>query len=226
MTNAKHNNPPDPIDQALAPHGDMITEAETWLDGGQVETEGQMQAVDVLIKGIKAALKDVVAGEKSEAIPLHDEWKAAKARWKPTVDDLTQIRNGLVSAVGSFKEKLAAEKAAAEKAAWEAADKARRDAEAKAAQADATDIDAQREAAAAAQAAMDAKKAAQAQAKDTVKGMRKVTRYEITDHRAALHDIAANDKAAMTLFIDEYVRMHHKMRTIAGVTVTETKEAY
>ena len=28
-----HNNPPDPIDEALAPYGDAIEEAQNWLDG-------------------------------------------------------------------------------------------------------------------------------------------------------------------------------------------------
>ena len=220
------NNPPDPIDEALAPYGDFIEEAEQWLDGAVVENEGQMKAVDALTKSIKAALKNVNDAEKSAAAPLHDAWKAEKARWKPTIDDLTRIRDGLVKAVSAFKQKLADEKRAAERAAWKAADKARRDAEAKAAQAAATDIDAQREAAAAKEAAMAAQKAAQAQAKDTVKGMRKVTRFEITDHRDALHWIAANDRDAITAFINEYVRVNHKKQTIAGVRVWEEKEAF
>ena len=61
MTDRLHNNPPDPIDEALAPFGDTITEAEAWLDGSAVETEGQMKAVDALIKEIKAAKKAVEA---------------------------------------------------------------------------------------------------------------------------------------------------------------------
>lgn len=226
MLDSKHNNPPDPIDEALAPYGDYIAEAEAWLDGGAVENEGQMKAVDDLTKQIKAALKDVNAGEKSAAAPLHDAWKAEKARWKPTIDDLARIRDGLVAAVSGFKAKLAEEKRAAERAAWEAADQARREAEAAAAKAEASDLEAQREAAAAKQAAMEAQKAAQAQAKDGVKGMRKVTRYEITDHRDALHDIAANDREAITAFIEEYVRRNHKVRTIKGVRVWEEKEAF
>lgn len=221
-----HNQAPDPIDEALAPYGDFITEAETWLDGAVVENEGQMKAVDDLTKNIKAALKTVTEAEKLAAAPLHDAWKEEKARWKPTLDDLARIRDGLVNAVGAFKAKLAAEKKAAERAAWEAADKARREAEAKAAAAAATDIDAQREAAAAKQAAMDAVAAAQASAKDTVKGMRKVTRYEVTDHRDALHWIAKNDRDAITAFVDEYVRRNHKTATIVGVRVWEDKEAF
>ncbi len=221
-----HNNPPDPLNEALAPFGDTISEAENWLDGTEVETEEQMKAVDALTKEVKAALKAVNAGEKSAAAPLHDAWKAEKARWKPTIEDLTRIRDGLVSLVGDFKKKLAAEKAAAERAAWEEADKARREAEAKAAEAASGDIESQREAAAAKEQALDAHKAASATAKDNVRGMRKVQKYEITDHRAALHDIAKNDRPAMTAFIEEYVRRNFKTRSIEGVRVWEDKEAF
>lgn len=221
-----HNNPPDPIDEALAPFGEYITEAEAWLDGSEVETEGQMKAVDALTKEVKAALKAVTTGEKSAAAPLHDAWKAEKARWKPTIDDLTRIRDGLVSIVGKFKSKLAEEKRAAERAAWEAAEKAKREAALKAAKASDSDIEAKREADAARQAAIDAEKAAQKQAKDGVKGMRKVTKFEIQSHRDALHWIAENDKSAMTGFIEDYVRRNHKTCTIAGVRVWETKEAF
>ena len=220
------NNPPDPIDEALAPYGDFIAEAEQWLDGEAVETEAQMTAVDALTKSIKAALKDVNAAEKSAAAPLHDAWKEEKARWKPTIDDLARIRDGLVSAVSAFKVKLAAEKREAERAAWEAADKLRRGAESEAARANASDIDAQRKAAATKEAAQAAVQAAQAQAKDTLKGMRKVTRYEITDHRDALHCIARTDRDAITAFVEEYVRKNHKTKPIAGVRVWEEKEAF
>jgi hypothetical protein len=221
-----HNSPPDPIDEALAPYGDVITEAEGWLDGALVENEGQMKAVDDLTKAIKQALKDVNAAEKSAAAPLHDAWKSEKAKWKPTVDDLSRIRDGLTCAVNLFKQNLAKQKRDAERAAWEAADKARLEADAIAAKADASDINAQRNAAAAKQAAQDAVKAAQSQGKDTVKGMRKVTRYEITDHKSALHDIAANHRDALTAFIEQFVSSNHKKFTIAGVRVWEEKEAY
>lgn len=229
MTPAKgHNNPPDPLDEALAPYGDYITEADMWLDGQEVTEERQMKAVDALLKQIKAAHKDVTGAQKSEAAPLHDAWKAALARYKPTLDDLDRIKTGLTKLVDGFKRKLAEEKRAAERAAWEAAEAARREAEAKAREADATNIEAQREAEAAKRAAMEAEKAAQAAKRDTasVKGLRTVTRYEIEDHRAALHWIAANDREAVTAFIEEYVRRNHKAAQIAGVRVWQEKEAF
>lgn len=221
-----HNNPPDPIDEAMAPFDDVIAEAQNWADGHAVETEAQMKAVDALIKEVKRAGKEVGAARDASTKPLHEAWKSEIARWKPTIDDLDRIVKCLVAAVDPFKRKLAAEKAAQERAAWEAANKARREAEEAAARANAADIDDQREIEAARQAAIDAEVAAKAQAKDSVKGMRSVTRYEVADHREALHWIARNDREAVTAFVDEYVRRNHKAAEIAGVRVWKEKEAF
>lgn len=221
-----HNNPPDPIDDALAAFGDTISEAESWLDGKPVETECQMKSVDALTKEIKAARKAVESAEESEAKPIYDQWKAAKARYKPTLDDLDRIVKGLVAAVDGFKRRLAAEKEAARKKAEAEAWEATRKAQEAARLADASNIDVQRQAAAAQAEAEALQQAAMAAKHDTVKGMRTVTRYQIEDHRSALHWIAANDRGAMTAFIEEYVRRNHKDKQIAGVKVWQEKEAY
>ncbi|MFV1484490.1 MULTISPECIES: hypothetical protein [unclassified Phaeobacter] len=223
-----HNQAPDPLDEALAPYGDFITEAEGWLDGQTVTTEDQMKAVDAIAKQVKAAKKDLTNAQKSESAPLHDAWKASLARFKPTIDDLDRMAKGLAALVDGFKRKLAEEKRAKERVAWEAAEKARKEAEAKAAAADTANIDQQREAEEARRAAQEAEKAAQAARKDaaSVKGLRTVTRYEITDHKAALYDIAANDRDAMTAFIEDYVRRNHKARAIKGVKVWQDREAF
>lgn len=226
---AGHNSPPDPLDEAIAPYGDFIAEAETWLDGQTVTTEDQMRAVDTLAREIKAAEKAVKAAEESEAKPIYDQWKAAKARYTPTLDDLGRLKKGLAALVDGFKRKLAEEKRAAEQAAWEAANKARREAEAKAAQADAANIEQQREAEEAKRAAMEAEKAAQAAKRESasVKGLRTVTRYEVTDHKALLHWIAQNDREALTAFVDEWARRNHKThRHAEGLRVWDDKEAF
>lgn len=221
------NSPPDPIDTALAPHADTLDEAANWLDGTPVETEAQMLAVDALIRAMKAARKDVDAARDACTKPLNDAWKAEIARWKPTQDDLDLQVKGLVSLVDGFKRKLAAEKEAARQAAWAASEAARREAEAKIAAADAGNIEAQREA----RAAMDAADLARAQAsvaqKDVVKGMRSVTKYEITDMRALLHYIAKEAREDMTAFIEEWARKHHKEFPNAdGLRVWIEKVAY
>jgi len=170
---------------------------------------------------------DLERGQKSAAAPLYDVYKAELARWKPTIEDAKRIEGGLVAAVDVFKRKLAEEKREAERLAWEAANKARREAEAKAAAANAADIEAQREAAAAKEAAMEAERMAQAARKDQVKGMRKAVKYEITSHRELLHWIAQNDKDAMTAFIEEWARKNHKEnRNADGLRVWDAQEAY
>lgn len=221
-----HNNPPDPIDEALAPYMDAIEEAENWLDGTPVETEEQMKVVDAVIKDIRKAKSDLGKAKKSSTAPLHDAWKAEIARWKPTEDDIERRLKGLAAIVDPFKRKLAAEKEAAKRAAYEEAQRKEREAREAAAQADVADYQAQVEADQKAREAIEAKKAASAANKDTVKGLRTATKHEITNHRAALHWIAQNDRGAITAFIESYVQRNHKTNQIDGVRVWTEKEAY
>ena len=220
------NNPPDPLDEALAPYGDFIAEAENWLDGTTVETEAQMQAVDAIAKQIKAALKAVEAADESETKPIYDTWKTAKARYKPTLDDLDRIKRGLAAIGNDFKKKLAAQKAEAERKARAEAEAARRAAEEKARAASATDIEAQREAMAAQEEARRKQAEAAAASKDTVKGLRTAWQYEITDYRALLHWIARNDQDALTAFIEEWARKNHKNSNADGLRAWQEKEAF
>ena len=222
-----HNNPPDPIDTALEPFGDTITEAEGWLDGSPVENEGQMTAVDALIKHMKSAKKAVEAADESATKPMYDAWKAEKARYKPTLDDLDRIIKGLVAAVDTFKRRLAAEKEAARKEAERLAWEATRAAEKASREADASNIEATRAAAAAMADAEAAQRASMAANKDTVNGLRTVTRYEITDPRALLNYIAKNARDDLTAFIEEWARKHHRdFPNADGLRVWIEKEAF
>lgn len=222
-----HNGPPDPIDEAIAPFADAIAEAEAWLDGEPVTTEPAMKAVDELAKDIKAARKAVDQARDTATKPLHEVWKAEVARWKPTQDDLDRIVKGLAALVDGFKRKLAAEKAEAERAARAEAERKMREAQAAAEAANAADIEAQRAADAARAEAEEAVKRAAAASKDTVKGLRTVWRYEITDARALLHWIAKNDREAVTAFIEEWARRNHRNNAKAdGLRVWDEKEAF
>jgi len=220
------NSPPDPIDAITAAYTTDREEAENWTDGAPVENEAQMKEVDALRGAMRQWRLDLEKGQKDATKPLNDILVAERNRWKPTIEDAKRIEGCLVATVDVFKRKLAAEKAAAEKAAWEETNRLRREAEEKARKADASNLEAQREAQAAHQAALDAEKAARDAKADNVKGMRKVTRYEIEDHKAALHWIAAQDRDAMTAFIDDYVKRNHKTKTIDGVRVWDDREAY
>lgn len=220
------NNPPDPIDEALEPYRDVISEAENWLDGEAVENDAQLKATDEILKEIKAAIKAVKEARDEATKPLHTAWKAEVARWKPTQDDLERLATSIVAAQDPFKRKLAEQKEAEKRAAWQAAEQARKEAQKAAEMASASDIEAQRDAAQKAQAAKIAEAEASARQKDKVKGMRTVHRYELEDHRAALHWIAKNDREALTDFIEAYVAKNHKDTEINGVRRWTDKEAF
>lgn len=212
------NNPPDPIDEALAPFGDVISEAENWLDGSTVETEAQMKAADELIKGVKAARKAVDAARDAVTKPLHEAWKGEVARWKPTQDDLDRIVAGLVAAVDGFKRKLAAAKAEAERLAREEAAAKLAAAQEAHRLADATDIEAQRAAAEAEREAEAARILAAQASKDTVKGLRTYDVTEVLDHKALINWIAVNRKDDLRAWMGEYARAHKL--NIPGVVET------
>ena len=222
-----HNNPPDPIDEALAPFGDYITEAEGWLDGSPVETEQQMNAVDALLKEIKAAEKAVTTAQKSEAAPLHDAWKAALARYKPTLEDLDRMKRGLIACVDGFKRKLAAQKAEQERTAREEAEAAAEALRKAHAEADKSNLEQQRALAEAEREAEIARiKAAQAKKGATVKGMITKTFFEVTDAVALLRWIWAHDRSAVEEFAQEYARRNHSLgNKIDGLRVWQEKVA-
>lgn len=220
------NNPPDPIETVIAEYDATLTEAQVWCDGEPVENEGQMQAVDALLKDFKSYKSALAKAGKERTDPLHKAWKAEVAAVKIYTDDADRIQKALVATVADFKAKLAEEKRKAEQEAWEAAQKAKREAEAKARAAQAADLEAQREVAEAKAAAIEAEKAAQRQSKDGVKGMRTVTHHEITDMRDFINWIARHDKEAMAEFATEYARKHHKSKAMAGVRVWTEKEAF
>lgn len=216
-----HNRPPDPLDEALAPYGDAIAEAENWCDGTAVENDAQMRAVDALLADIKAAAKAVADADATETLPLHDAWKRAKARYKPTHDDLARIKAALIAAVDGYKRKLAAEKAEREAEArrkmWEAAEEARR----ASINAISSDLVAQREAAAKQAAFEEAQAAAKAAEADTVRGMRTYTVSHVLDYRELARWMWLNAQADMKAFLTKYAA--DKRLAIPGV-VEQRKE--
>lgn len=221
-----NNQPPDPIDLALEPFGPVLEEVANWLDGAEVENDGQLAATDKLLKDLKAARKAVDEARDEFTKPLHEAWKVEVARWKPTQDDLDRQVKCLIAAQAPYKNKLSdAKEVARRQAEQEAKEKAEAARQAHLA-ANAANIEEQRRAADLVREAEEAQKIASRAAKDTVKGMRTVQVYEITDHRTALNWIARNDRDAMTAFIEEYVSQNFRIRQIDGVNVTTTKEAF
>lgn len=220
------NNPPDPIEEIAALHENTLIEAENWSDGVKTKNTAEMDAVDGLLKGMKQAKADAIKAQEKLTQPLHKAWKAELARWKPTHADFQRLIDCLISANAPFKAKLTAEKEAIKRAEWDKANAARLEAERLAREANASDIEAQRAAQAAQQDAKDAENTARVASKDTVKGMRKVNKYEITDRRETVNFIATEFRDDMTEFIEEWVRKNHKAVDIAGVKQWIEKESF
>jgi hypothetical protein len=223
------NLPPDPLDEALATDPEALELAEGLLTGDPVTTEAQMKAVDAVTKRLKALKKAVTTAKETESKPLHDAWKAALAKYKPTEVDLDQQIEGCISMVDDFKRNLAAKKADAERKARAEAEAAARAAHEAAQLANPADLEAVRAADQAKRDAEDAAKAVRIAAKDaaSVGGMRTVTRFEVTDHRALLHWIAVNRRDDLTAFIDKWALTNHKTAPMAdGLRVWTEKEAF
>lgn len=216
------NLPPNAIDDALAPFGDIITEAESWLDGHAVENEAQMKSVDALLKGIKSARKAVDDARDAVTKPLHEVWKGEVARWKPTQDDLDRIVSGLVAVVDGFKRKLAAEKAEAARLAQAKAWEETRKAQEAARMADASNIEATRAAAAQIEAAEHAQRLAAIAEKDTVKGLRTFDVTEVMDVTAYAKWLWANDRVPLVEWMTDHARKskHH----VPGVVETRKEK--
>lgn len=220
------NLPPDPIDTALEPYGDVLEEVANWLDGAIVENDGQLTATDALLKELKAARKAVDEARDECTKPLHEAWKAEVARWKPTQDDLDRQVKCLVAAQTPYKQKLLAEQEAAKAKAREEAERIAEEARKAHLAANAASIEEQRKADELLAAAEEAAKAVAKADKASVKGMRTVQVYVIESHKEALNWIARNDRDAVTAFIEDYVRRNFKGRAIEGVKVTTEKEAF
>lgn len=213
----------------VAAFEDWIIEAENWADGSEVETDEQMRTVEGILKQIKAAEKAVGDARDEATKPLHAAWQAEIARWKPTTNDLERLRKCLLAAIEGRKKKLAAIKAEAERkaqeAAWRAQDEARKAAQA-AAQSESS-IDAQRAAEAAMRQAEEAQQAARDAASQREKGLRTVTLYEVTDHKALLNWIARNRRDDLTAFIDQWAQKNHKTAKGAdGLRVWTDRRAF
>lgn len=220
------NNPPDPIDLALEHFAETLEEVGNWLDGAEVENDGQLDATDDLLKELKKARKAIDAARDECTKPLHEAWKSEVARWKPTQDDLDRQVNCLVAAQAPYKAKLEEQKREAARKAQEEAD-AKAEAARKAhLAANAASIEEQRKADGLIKEAEAAQKLANRAAKDKVGGMRTIQVYEIESMKASLAWIAKNDRDALSDFIVSYIERHFKTRQIDGVKVSSRKEAY
>lgn len=81
------NNPPlELFEQSELTLNDLYEEAGHWLDGKEVETQKELDAVSMLLDTLRKAEKFIDGNRKTEKKPHDDAGKAVQAKYKPLID--------------------------------------------------------------------------------------------------------------------------------------------
>lgn len=243
------NNLP-PFEQSRQEIEDLFDEAKHWLDGEPITTQGQADAVGLLVQKIRAAIKTADERRAVENKPFDDGKAEVQARYNPLIAD-TKTTKGkghmalevCKQALALWLEKVDAEKRAeAERLRAEAERKAQEAAEALAAsRSNTADLESREGAERALDQAAKAERFAKKAEKSTAQasggagraiGLRTVYRAEIVDiYSAAWHFIATcRDEMlpAIQRLADDAVRSAGKNAeslSIPGVVIHAEKKA-
>lgn len=225
-------NAPPPFEAFSMALDDIYSEAGNFLDGAAIENQGQADAVGVILSSVKKIRKDADAARAEEKRPHMDAAKAVDTQWRPLLDRCDTIETAAKAPLTAYLNKLAERQREVERIAREEA--ARKAQEA---------IQAERESRgnlAAVEGVKALQRAADAAAKDAAKagkvkphvagadraiGMRTYWTGTITDRRELLKWIMHSDAAALSAFMDEYVRkaVADGTRWLPGVTIEQER---
>lgn len=174
-----------PFDAHQVNVDDLRNEASAWLDGKDVTTAEEADAIDLLIKMARSARDEADKARAAEKKPHDDAAKAVQAKWKPLVDSADRILKVCLEKVGSWRI-AEAQRKEAEAARARAEAEAERLAEVEATRAAAGNLTAREEADQIAASAKQADKAAKSaeKAAQTGLGLRTVRTLKITDSNA------------------------------------------
>lgn len=208
-----HNQAPTPFDDIEARIEDLYAEAKQWLDGEEVTTQEQADALNTLASHIREAAKQADDMRKEEAKPFDDGKKAVQDRYNPLIQKgkgKTEVALGAVkSALKPYLLELdRIQQEAAQKAREEAAE-AERLAQAAMQHRDQSNLDEQEEAnrlaeeakqlQAAANKASNAKAHAKGAGRAT--GLRTRTKVSISNEREAAGWAWKHDREALMIFV-------------------------
>lgn len=217
-----------PFDAHQVNVDDLRAEAATWLDGAEVTTPEEAEAIDLLIKMARSARDEADKQRAAEKKPHDDAAKAVQARWKPLVDSAQRILDVCLEKVGSWRVAEAKRKQdEADRAA--AAAELQRQAEIDATRAAAGNLAALEEADQQAAAADQAERVAKAAGKaaKTGNGLRTVVRAEITDFAAAARFYWAPERERFVALVQEFAQRDARAgkRDIPGITIHHDQKA-
>lgn len=154
-----HNHPPEPTPfDAIKVHVDDLMEtARGFLDGSEINTQAEADAVSKLMDEARKASKAADNARAEEKKPHDEAAKAVQAKWKPLMESADRAVGLCKQALAPYLEALEAEKRRVADEARRVAEEAAQRAAQAARDAAATDLEAQEQAAA---LAKDASKAA------------------------------------------------------------------
>lgn len=228
------NNPPlTPFESHSANVNDLIDEARNFLDGDLIATQGQADAVGILLDSIRKAKKAADDQRAIEKKPHDDAAKAVQAQWRPLLERCDTAADTAKRALTPWLLELqrqqdeAAKKAREEAlAAQEAALKAQREAQASDDLAAAEKAKASTRDAESAQRIANKAKKAKPNASGGARsvGLRTTYRAEVIDYTAFARWVWINRQADMQIALDEIARSEVKgPRDIPGLIVHEDK---
>lgn len=232
-----HNSPPTPFDDIETRINDLYSEARQWLDGEEVTTQEQADALNTLASHIREAAKQADDMRKEEAKPFDEGKKAVQERYNPLIQKgkgKTEVALGAVkSALNPYLLELDRIQQEAAQKAREKAERAERDAQAAMQHRDQSNLDEQEEAnrlaeeakqlQAAANKASNAKAHAKGAGRAT--GLRTRTKISIANERDAAAWAWKHDREALMIFIltqaEKAVR--NGAQSLEGFSITEEK---
>lgn len=231
------NNPPTPFDDIKDRINDLYSEAKQWLDGEEVTTQEQADALNTLASHIREAAKQADDMRKEEAKPFDEGKKAVQDRYNPLIQKgkgKTEVALGAVkSALKPYLLELDRIQQEAAQKAREKAEQAERDAQAAMLHRDQSNLDEQEEAnrlaeeakqlQAAANKASNAKAHAKGAGRAT--GLRTRTKVSIANEREAAGWAWKHDREALMIFVltqaEKAVR--NGAQSLEGFSITEEK---
>lgn len=217
-----------PFDAHQVNVDDLRNEASAWLDGRDVTTAEEADAIDLLIKMARSARDEADKARAAEKKPHDDAAKAVQAKWKPLVDTADRILKVCLEKVGSWRI-AEAQRKEAEAARARAEAEAERLAEVEATRAAAGNLTAREEADQIAASAKQADKAAKSaeKAAQTGLGLRTARTLKITDTNALARWLWAHRREDVeTAHADLAQRIFRNGGpAIDGTEIEETKKA-
>jgi hypothetical protein len=233
MTPGPGHNMPPPFEAFSMELDEVFATATDFLDGAAIETQGQAEAIGIILANAKRIKRDADKARTDEKAPHLEAGKAVDAKWKPLAERCDAIVATAGKPLTAYLAKVEAEQREQARIARE-----------EAARAEQAAIEAQR-AAGDSLAAVEAAQALQRDAEEAAKlaakadkakahvagegraiGLRTSWAGTVTDRRALLEHIMRTDPETLTDWLAEYARkaVARGVRAMPGVLIEQERK--